>query len=160
MLASFFVTVAGWWVWNAFLSGVYTPSPSPYDVRDGFIHGFGRDPIWWLTMLLVLGFLAVVELGYKAVKRNLIITGVWKYRWRWLSWTGLRWCLKSMRLRAAAGPSSLQLVVCTDDEEDDEDWDLELWQEMERDPAVKERLKAMVEEEGLAAEEREAAGLR
>ncbi len=30
---------------------------------------------------------------------------------------------------------------------DDEEWDLELWQEMEKDEAVRERLRVMCEEE-------------
>ncbi len=146
MLVSFFITVAGWWAWNAFLSGVYAPTPSPYDVKHGFLSGFGTDHIWWLTMLFVLGFLAVMELGYKAVKRNLVVMGIWKYRWRWLSRTGLR---KLFRSRRAVGPG-----LILEDEEDDEEWDLELWQEMEREPAVKERLKMMIQEEnGLGRED-------
>jgi phospholipid-translocating ATPase len=77
VLVSFAITVSGWWAWNAFLSGVYAPAPTPYGVRNGFVSGFGKDPSWWLTLVVVLFFLAALELTYKAVKRFLIVTGAW-----------------------------------------------------------------------------------
>lgn len=131
---SFFITVAGWWAWQAFLSGVYPLANSPYDVRDGFISGFGKDPFWWLTLVTVLGVLAVVELGYKVLKRNLIVMGVWKYRWRWLSWKLWKKCARQRRLpRLHLDRHEADFAA--------EKWDLELWQEMEQDPTVKERLR-------------------
>jgi phospholipid-translocating ATPase len=69
--ASFFITFAGWWVWNAFLSGTYSSNLSPFDVKDGFAHGFGTDLAWWATFLLVLTALVVVEVSYKAGLRCL-----------------------------------------------------------------------------------------
>jgi len=139
VLASFLITVAGWWAWNAFLSGVYAPAPSPYDVRGGFASGFGADPAWWLTLLLVLTVLVVAELGYKAVKRSLVVAGLWKYRWQWLAWWRRE---KPARCGRPAEGDGL---------DDPEEWGLELWQEMERDPVVRERLRLMLkaEEDGV-----------
>jgi len=113
---------------------VYAPTNSPYDVRDGFTKGFGRDLVWWLTLSFVLVLLAMFELGYKVVKRNLIVMGVWKYRWRWLSWK--IWGRFSKRRGAG-------IFTYECDEMDNEEWDLELWQEMEQDAGVKERLRLM-----------------
>jgi phospholipid-translocating ATPase len=127
-MISFFVTVSGWFAWNAFLSGVYARAPSPYSVRDGFTTTFGPDPVWWATLVVVLAVLALMELTFKTVKRNLIMAGLWKLP-PWSRWG---------KLGAASGGDSV------------EEWDLGLWQEMEMDPVVKERLVSIcqAEEEG------------
>lgn len=65
----FFISVAGWFLWNLFLSAIYTPRPSPYAVRDAFLETFGRDPVWWLTIIMVLAMLILLELMITAVRR-------------------------------------------------------------------------------------------
>ena len=50
---SFLITTAGWWAWSAFLSYAYSDNLSPFDVKGGFEHTFGRDWNWWLVVLLV-----------------------------------------------------------------------------------------------------------
>jgi phospholipid-translocating ATPase len=114
----FTLTFVGWWIWNAILAAAYSPGVSAYAVRKGFTLTFGSDPQWWLTLIVIIAILICMELAYKAVKRNLIIAGLWK----WPPWK-----------EAALGESA-------------EEWDLELWQEMEKDPAVRERLRRMNEE--------------
>ncbi|EON96401.1 putative phospholipid-transporting atpase 1 protein [Phaeoacremonium minimum UCRPA7] len=140
ILTGFFITVGGWWLWQAFLAGVYAQQPSPYAVRDGFFLRFGKDPVWWLTLLVVLFVLVGMELGYKVAKRTLIIMGLWKWRWSWL-WRISRWCTWRKGREKELNRSL-------------EEWDLELWQEMEQDPLVKERLKGILEseEDGVEAE--------
>ncbi len=133
VLASFFITITGWWAWNLFLSGVYTPSPSPYDVRGGFISGFGHDIVWWLTLLMILSGLAVSEMCYKAMKRNLIVRGLWNYRRQWKGWAQLVW-----NGRSTNGHQDGRVAG-----EPVEEWHLELWQEMEQDPIMKERIQEM-----------------
>jgi phospholipid-translocating ATPase len=115
VLVSFFVTFAGWWAWNAFLSGVYAPAPSPYSVRDGFKSTFGPDPVWWLTLVVVVAVFCLMELTAKTARRNLVVAGLWK----WPPW---------------------QRKVLSDSVEE---WDVELWQEMEQDPVLRERLRLM-----------------
>jgi phospholipid-translocating ATPase len=56
------LTIVGWWVWNFFLSAIYSRSPGPYSVRDGFTNGFGKDLFWWGTLGAVLAALVVIEL--------------------------------------------------------------------------------------------------
>lgn len=121
ILGSFGITFAGWWGWNSFLSGIYTPSPSPYDVRGGFTSIFGSDPIWWLTLIVVVLILICVELVYKTLRRYFIVSG----SWGWRPW----------RATPLGGEGSI------------EEWDLELWQELEQDPVIKERLRRISEEE-------------
>ncbi|KAL7627863.1 drs2 neo1 protein [Parahypoxylon ruwenzoriense] len=114
------ITIAGWWAWNAFLSGVYAAQPSPYPARDGFTDTFGKDPLWWLTLLVVVLTLISIELVYKAMKRHMVIAGVWK----WPPW------------KRQSLDDSL------------EEWGLEIWQELEKDPVMRERLRRACIEEG------------
>lgn len=50
---SAFCSIGGWFLWNLVFSKIYGRSPI-YHVRDGFMHRFGRNPLWWLTLLAVL----------------------------------------------------------------------------------------------------------
>ena len=123
VLASFFVTVAGWWAWNGFLSSIYAPGVSVYAVRNGFTQTFGRDAVWWSTLWVVLMVLFLLELCAKTLKRNLVVAGLWK----WPTWR---------RRDSADG-----MVEC----------DVELWQELEKDPVVRERLRMMARDTGGTA---------
>lgn len=125
VLTCFFITFAGWWAWNAFLSGVYAPAPSPYSVRDAFKSTFGPDPVWWATLIIVLFVLGLIDLMVKATRRNLIVAGLWK----WPPW----------KRKRTLGDSV-------------EEWDLEIWQELEQDPRVRERLKMGSKEDGNGEE--------
>lgn len=65
----FFISVAGWFLWNLFLSAIYTKTPGPYAVRGDFIHNFGKTLTWWLTLLMVLAMVVVFELAVTALRR-------------------------------------------------------------------------------------------
>ncbi len=106
----FTITVGGWWAWNSFLSYAYTDNLSPFDVKDGFLHGFGRDPNWWFALVLTLAVLVTLELAWKSARRYLALAG------RWPLWVK----------RSGKGA---------------EEMDLAIWQEMERDPEVRRRLR-------------------
>ena len=140
VMASFFITTGGWWAWNAFLSAIYAPAASPYGVRDGFISGFGKDPMWWLTLVGVLLILAVVELGYKTLKRQFIVKGCWTETCLCLPWNvfGRRKGGNDEELAVGAGKM--------------EDWEVRLWQEMEKDPIIQTQLRATVSRTGESKE--------
>ncbi|KAF7165374.1 hypothetical protein CNMCM6106_001564 [Aspergillus hiratsukae] len=130
-LSSFSITVLGWWAWNAFLAGAYAWQPSPYAARDGFTKTFGRDPIWWLTLVLVFMILVTLELVYKSVRRNMKVAGMW-----------LPWKQRGNRL----GENGVEL-------------DVGMWQEMEQDPVIRARLKRLARDEtGEVDREEEDAG--
>ncbi|KAG8160657.1 hypothetical protein KVR01_008921 [Diaporthe batatas] len=131
VLGSFLITVAGWWLWQAFLAGVYALQPSPYNVRGGFFSTFGKDPGWWMTLLLVLIVLFVAELGFKMAKRTLTIMGLWRWGRGW-------W--KRLKSWKKAGKEDWM-------EGNLEDWNLGLWQEMEKDPLVRQRLRGILQDE-------------
>ena len=136
IIGSFVVTFAGWWAWQAFLAGVYAPGVWPYAVRGGFFSSFGPDPAWWLALIGVLGLLACIELAYKSVKRNLIVAGMWRLGWKWLRWSTWKTAFWSRPGGGAvwAGEGTKRAL---------EEWDVELWQVMEQDPAIRETLRRM-----------------
>lgn len=129
-LSAFAITFAGWWIWQCFLAGIYTAEQSPYDVRGGFFYDFGRDPVWWLTLIGVLVLLFILQMGFKMAKRTMVILGLWRWGRGW--WKRVR--------RSREKPVDWI-------EGNLEDWDLGLWQEMERDKGVRERLRGILEAE-------------
>lgn len=137
MFGSFIITVGGWWLWQVFLAGVYAPGVWPYAVKDGFFSSFGPDPAWWAALFGALGILSCIELAYKAVKRNLIVAGLWKLGWKWARWSTWR--------TAFMGSASCGVAMWTDEGTRGslEEWDVELWQVMEQDPTIKETLHRM-----------------
>ena len=66
------LSVGGWWLWNLALSGFYNKYDPIYNVNHGITERFGRNPLWWLT--LVLGVMAVVlfEIITKTIR-----TAIW-----------------------------------------------------------------------------------
>ena len=118
-MGSFFLTTIGWFAWLSFLDGVYAPTPSgPYNIRYTFRTQWGKDAVWWATLFVVLGALGLMELAMKTVRRNLLVAGVWK----WPPW----------RNRGLS--------------DNIEEWDLELWQELEQDPVIRARLKVLAQD--------------
>ncbi|KAI1174893.1 hypothetical protein F4777DRAFT_552254 [Nemania sp. FL0916] len=123
VIGSFSITVSGWWAWQAFLSGVYTLQPSPYDGRGGFVNTFGKDALWWSLLFGILLVLVGLDVALKLVKRTLIVHG-W---WTWPPW---------------------QRRHTDDDTENCENWDRQLWQELEQDPDMREHLRqALLDEQ-------------
>ncbi|KAI1275654.1 hypothetical protein F5Y07DRAFT_369216 [Xylaria sp. FL0933] len=116
VMGAFGITVSGWWAWQAFLSGVYTLQPSPYAGRGGFVNTFGKDVLWWALLFGVLLVLAAVDIAFKFAKRSLVKYGLWS----WPPW----------RRKDA-----------DDSPENCENWDRQLWQELEQDPIVREHLR-------------------
>jgi phospholipid-translocating ATPase len=116
VMGAFSITVSGWWAWQALLSGVYTPQPSPYAGRGAFVNTFGKDTLWWSLLFGVLLILIGLDIAFKLVKRHLILHNMWS----WPPW----------RSRDA-----------DDSPENCENWDRQLWQELEQEPTVREHLR-------------------
>ncbi|KAI0406800.1 hypothetical protein F4802DRAFT_76538 [Xylaria palmicola] len=116
IMGAFGITVSGWWAWQAFLSRVYPLQPSPYAGRGAFVNTFGKDPLWWSLLVGVLIALIGLDMALKYVKRNLVMYGLWS----WPPWR-----------RSDADDSP----------ENCENWDRQLWQELEQDPTVEAYLR-------------------
>ncbi|KAH6632204.1 hypothetical protein F5144DRAFT_512375 [Chaetomium tenue] len=157
VIYSFIVTVAGWWVWQVFLAGAYAPGVWPYAVKNGFFSSFGPDPAWWVALFGALGVLSCLELAYKSVKRNLIVAGLWRRGWKWLTWS--TWKAAFWSLSPGAGARWPEEGI---NKGSLEEWDVELWQVMEQDPAIRDTLCRMskfgFEEEGKEEEDRSGEG--
>ncbi|KAI8629194.1 P-type ATPase [Xylariaceae sp. FL1651] len=123
VIGSFSITVSGWWAWQAFLSGVYPLQPSPYAGRGAFVNTFGKDTLWWSLLVGVLLVLIGLDITFKFIKRNLIIYGLWK----WPPWR---------RRDADESPENC------------ENWDRQLWQELEQNPIVQEHIREALLYEG------------
>lgn len=62
------LSIGGWFVWNLALAGLYDKSTPIYDVWHGFTHRFGRDPLWWLTLLVGVSTIVILEVSIKAIR--------------------------------------------------------------------------------------------
>ena len=61
------LSIGGWFLWNILLSAFYTDNVI-YDVRHGFLYRFGRNPAWWLTLILIVSACWALEIGIKTMK--------------------------------------------------------------------------------------------
>ncbi len=64
---SIFVSVGGWFLWMIILSTTYHNNVI-YDVKEGLLERFGRNALWWLTLILVLAACWILEIGVKAAQ--------------------------------------------------------------------------------------------
>lgn len=65
-----FLSVGGWWLWNLILSSIY-PQDVIYSVNHALLDRFGRNPLWWLTLLVTISAVCVVEVAIKAISAYL-----------------------------------------------------------------------------------------
>ncbi|KAJ4389377.1 drs2 neo1 protein [Gnomoniopsis smithogilvyi] len=65
----FLLSIGGWFLWNLILAAAYEPRIGPYTVHGAFIHRFGKSPLWWLTLIMVLIMVILLELAVTAVRR-------------------------------------------------------------------------------------------
>ncbi|KAF2216371.1 hypothetical protein CERZMDRAFT_119890 [Cercospora zeae-maydis SCOH1-5] len=70
-----FLSVGGWFLWNIILGAVYAPSLK-YSVRDGIFSRFGREGMWWLSLIISVVAVSIMEIGIRAVKCAFMPTDV------------------------------------------------------------------------------------
>ncbi|CAD6443758.1 10c62500-074a-4e43-b23c-d6e0f0b1208d [Sclerotinia trifoliorum] len=66
----FILSIGGWFLWNLLLSSLYSPKALTYNVRDGFIYHFGRNALWWCTLIIILAAVFLLEMGVSSVRRT------------------------------------------------------------------------------------------
>jgi phospholipid-translocating ATPase len=64
---AFLCSVGGWFLWNIILAATYHNNKI-YDVKDGFFVRFGRNALWWLTLILIVSSVIVFELGVGSLR--------------------------------------------------------------------------------------------
>ena len=70
-----FLSVGGWWLFNIFLSLVY-PLNVVYNVRHGLLDRFGKNLLWWTTLLLIIGAVSMFEILIRLLRTMLFPTDV------------------------------------------------------------------------------------
>ncbi|KAH0594627.1 hypothetical protein MHUMG1_07461 [Metarhizium humberi] len=65
----FIISIAGWFLWCLFLSGMYPQRVGKDMVRRGFLDNFGRQVSWWTTLLVALATLVIMDLVVQGVRR-------------------------------------------------------------------------------------------
>ena len=66
-LACVVIEVGGWWLWNILLSISYSNNYE-YDVKGGILERFGRNPLWWMSLILILLACVLFEIIVRTVK--------------------------------------------------------------------------------------------
>ena len=66
---SIILSVGGWFLWMIILSTIYHNN-FIYDVKEGFLERFGRNALWWLTLILVLTACWVLETAVNVAQRS------------------------------------------------------------------------------------------
>ncbi|KAK5008928.1 hypothetical protein LTR28_003303 [Elasticomyces elasticus] len=62
-----FLSVGGWFLWNLILSSTYHKNVT-YNVKHGFLDRFGRNPLWWLTLILIVVSCTFFDLGLQSLR--------------------------------------------------------------------------------------------
>lgn len=73
---SLICSIGGWFLWNIILSATYNPASPIYHVRDALFATFGRNALWWLTLILIISSTVVLELGVGSLRAAFFTTDV------------------------------------------------------------------------------------
>lgn len=66
-IVAMFLSIGAWCLWNLILSAIY-PKNVIYNVRDGVLRRFGRNALWWLTLILIVVACWAFEIGVKCLR--------------------------------------------------------------------------------------------
>ncbi|KHJ30289.1 putative aminophospholipid [Erysiphe necator] len=72
------ITIMGWFLWQILLSGVFKPGNiyPLYPIKDGFLHDFGANILWWTVVTLGIACLVILELGVSSIRKTFFPTDV------------------------------------------------------------------------------------
>jgi phospholipid-translocating ATPase len=71
-----FLSVGGWWLWNLLLSVLYPDTNPIYNVNRALLDRFGRNLLWWITLLLIVLAVCVLEFSIKAISATMFPSDV------------------------------------------------------------------------------------
>ncbi|UPL01140.1 hypothetical protein LCI18_012074 [Fusarium solani-melongenae] len=121
-LWSAFASILAVWVYLLVTAAISGYESGPYTIKGGMIQEYGRDPSWWFALLYALGLLIAAESAFRSLRQNAMVRAL---AGRCLTWFGI----------AKNSGKSVR--------EGYKDWDTHLWQEMEKDKAVRRRFRDM-----------------
>ncbi|KAK0664244.1 putative phospholipid-transporting ATPase DNF3 [Lasiodiplodia hormozganensis] len=78
---SFICSVGGWFLWCIILASTYK-NTSIYYVKDGLWDAkrFGRNALWWLTLIMILACVVIFEIGIKTARAAFWTTDVDRFQ--------------------------------------------------------------------------------
>jgi phospholipid-translocating ATPase len=62
------LSIGGWFLWNIILSAIYPTKNKIYTVKHGFFDHFGKNILWWLTLVLIVLSVVLFELGVASLR--------------------------------------------------------------------------------------------
>lgn len=65
--AAIILSIGVWFLWNIMLSAVYRHNEI-YNVKDGLLERFGRNILWWATLIVIVVSFFLFEMGIKSLK--------------------------------------------------------------------------------------------
>ncbi|OJD30667.1 p-type atpase [Diplodia corticola] len=79
---SFVLSVGGWFLWCIILASSYKDTETIYYVKEGLWDPmrFGRNALWWLTLIMILACVAVFEIGVKTARAAFWTTDVDRFQ--------------------------------------------------------------------------------
>ncbi|KAH7049461.1 hypothetical protein B0J12DRAFT_574424 [Macrophomina phaseolina] len=77
-LFSFVCSIGGWFLWDIILAASYSGDESIYYVKNGLWERerFGRNALWWLTLIMVVACCIVFEIGVRVLRAAFWTTDV------------------------------------------------------------------------------------
>ncbi|GAB7347156.1 hypothetical protein MBLNU459_g3275t1 [Dothideomycetes sp. NU459] len=75
VVIAFVASVGGWFLWMIIMAVIYHNNYE-YDVKGGFLNRFGRNGLWWLTLILVVVSTIWLEITVRSLKAAYLPTDV------------------------------------------------------------------------------------
>jgi phospholipid-translocating ATPase len=67
-LIALVLSIGGWFLWNIILAAIYPTHNKIYTVKHGFFDHFGKNILWWLTLVLIISCIVLFELGVASLR--------------------------------------------------------------------------------------------
>jgi phospholipid-translocating ATPase len=67
-LIALVLSIGGWFLWNILLAVIYPTKNKIYTVKHAFFDHFGKNILWWLTLVLILLSVILFELGVSSLR--------------------------------------------------------------------------------------------
>lgn len=120
-------SVGGVWIYALVVSAISGASAGPYSVKAGLLTTFGRDPAWWSAGIMALSALLLMEMASMALLQNHALR----------AWISRCWSSSAGANKRSGGGVREGFNA----------WEPRLWQEMEKDPGVKQTVDRLWKQE-------------
>jgi len=67
-VAGILLSVGGVFLWNILLAAMYPKAAPIYFVKHAWFLGFGRNPVWWMTLMLIVVCVVALELAVSSLR--------------------------------------------------------------------------------------------